>query len=67
MVGQVGVHGRLVVSLVEPVLRNVLGTVRGQRPVMAGKIVKEKRGKDMIATHIPARVRILSMFSFRVR
>ena len=67
MVGQDGVHGRLVVSLVEPVLRNVLGTVRSQRPVTAGKIVKEKRGKDISVAHILARVRTSSVFSFRIR
>lgn len=46
--GRIGVNGVPVVSPVE-VSKNVLGTARVQRPVLAGSLAKEKRGKLMSA------------------
>ena len=58
MVGQVGVTGRFVVNPVELVFRNTLGVARNLRPVMAGNLAMEKRGKAVGAIQIPALVSI---------
>lgn len=55
--GQVGVDGLLARKPVQPVLNNVLGAVRAQRPVMAGNLVKEQRGKVKSVMHIRVQVR----------
>ena len=61
MVGQVGVDGTLAVNPVEVVSRNALGAARSLRQVMAGKTVKEQRGRVVGAT----RIRVLVSVGFR--
>ncbi|KAL9987483.1 hypothetical protein ACROYT_G001796 [Oculina patagonica] len=53
-VGQIGVDGIHVVNLVELVFKNVPENARNQRPKMAGKLAKEKRGKTSCAICQPA-------------
>ena len=57
VVGQAGVHGRLVVNPAEQVFRSVLGAAPNRRPDMAGKPAKETRGKVVGATRTRAQVR----------
>jgi len=58
VVGQVGVTGSPVVNPVEPVFRNTQGAAIDLRPVMAGNLAMEKRGKAVGAIHIHALVSI---------
>lgn len=57
VVGQAGVHGRLVVSPAEQVFKSVLGAARNRRPDMAGKRATEIRGKVVGVTRTLAPVR----------
>ena len=52
VIGQFGVNGIPAVNPVEVVCRNGLGAARNPRPVLAGNLAKEKRGKTVGATHI---------------
>ena len=58
VVGQVGVTGSPVLNPVEPVFRNTLGVARDLRPVMAGNLATEKRGKAVGVIHTHALVSI---------
>lgn len=56
VVGQVGVPGRLVMNPAELSFKNAPESAHNQRPVMAGKRAKEKRGKSNCATCHPVLV-----------
>lgn len=53
VVGQVGVDGTLVVNPVELGPKNAREAVRDHLPVMAGKLVREKQGKNSCAINSP--------------
>jgi len=67
VVGQVGVTGSLVVNPVELVFRNTLGVARNLRPVMAGNLAMEKRGKAVGAIQIPALLMVVGQAGARGR
>ena len=57
VVGQVGAHGRRVISPAEQVCKSVLAVARNRLPDMAGENAMDIRGKVMSVTRTRAPVR----------